>query len=101
MRKFRERRDTEGLTQSQLAQRMGKRPDALSRLLARPSNWTLDTLSDFLLAIAGEEIDATSSSPESQTEQSADQIAILKNIRSEAAPAALVNPFNSDYSAAA
>jgi transcriptional regulator with XRE-family HTH domain len=63
MRKFRERREAEGLTQTELARRMGKRPDVLSRLLSRPSNWTIDTLSDFLLAIAGEEIDATSSFP--------------------------------------
>lgn len=63
MRKFREKKEAEGLTQAQVARRMGKRPEVVNRLFAGPGNWGSDTLSDLLLAIAGEEIDDESSSP--------------------------------------
>lgn len=63
MTKFRERRDSEGLTQADVARRMGKRPEVVNRIFSGPGNWRADTLSDLLLAIAGEEIDATSGSP--------------------------------------
>lgn len=63
MNKFREKKESEGLTQAQVARRMGKRPEVVNRLFASPGNWGADTLSDLLLAIAGEEIDATSTSP--------------------------------------
>jgi hypothetical protein len=42
-----------GITQSELARRLGKGQDAVSRLLSRPGNWELDTLSDLLFAISG------------------------------------------------
>src|SRR5262245_32698491 len=42
-----------GITQAELARRLGKGQDAVSRLLSRPGNWELDTLSDLLSAISG------------------------------------------------
>lgn len=42
-----------GLTQAELARRLGKAPEVVSRLLSRPGNWELDTLSDVLFAISG------------------------------------------------
>jgi hypothetical protein len=61
--KFKERQQAENLTKAQLARRMGTRPEVVGRMLASPSNLRIDTISDLLLAIAGEELDATSSSP--------------------------------------
>ncbi len=42
-----------GLTQAELATRLGKRADRVSRVLNAPGNWELDTLSEFLFAISG------------------------------------------------
>jgi hypothetical protein len=43
------------LSQADLARRLGKRPEVISRLLGAPGNWGLDTVSDLLFAIAGGE----------------------------------------------
>lgn len=61
--KFREAEADEGLNRAELARRIGKRPEVLTRLLGAPGNWRLDTVSDLLMGIAGEELDATASSP--------------------------------------
>jgi hypothetical protein len=61
--KFRAAVAEEGLTRAELARRTGKRPEVLTRILGAPGNWRLDTVSDLLMGIAGEELDATSSSP--------------------------------------
>lgn len=42
-----------GLTQADLARRLGKKPDVVCRLLAAPGNLQADTLSDLLFAISG------------------------------------------------
>ena len=42
-----------GITQADLARRLGKSPEVISRLLARPTNWEADTFSDLLFAISG------------------------------------------------
>jgi hypothetical protein len=42
------------LTKAKLARRIGRKPEAVNRLLANPGNWTLDTVSDLLLAIGAE-----------------------------------------------
>jgi len=42
-----------GLSQADLAGRLGKGTDVVCRLLAAPGNWTLNTISDFLFAISG------------------------------------------------
>jgi hypothetical protein len=41
------------LTKADLARRLGKRPEVVSRLLGAPGNWGLDTVSDLLFAISG------------------------------------------------
>lgn len=49
-------REAEGLTKAELARRIGKGPDQVSRWLGAPGNWTLETVSDLLLGIAAEEL---------------------------------------------
>lgn len=64
--------ESAGLTRSELARRMGKRREIVTRLLSSPGNWTLDTVSDLLLATSGEELDITSSSPFKHTNRNYD-----------------------------
>ena len=45
-----------GLSQADLARRLGKGPDIVCRWLAAPGNWRLDTVSDLLFAISGAEL---------------------------------------------
>lgn len=52
-----------GLTQAELARRLGKRPEVVCRLLGAPGNWTLDTVSDLLFAIGGYEPDYSLARP--------------------------------------
>ena len=52
-----------GVTKATIARRLGKRPEVVGRLLGAPGNWTLDTVSDLLLAISGSEVDYDISSP--------------------------------------
>ena len=42
------------ITKKEMAERLGKDPGQLSRLLSQPSNLTLDTISDLLLALNAE-----------------------------------------------
>jgi transcriptional regulator with XRE-family HTH domain len=42
-----------GITQAQLARRLGKAPEVVSRMLSRPRNWELKTFSELLFAISG------------------------------------------------
>ena len=43
-----------GMTRRRLAEKINRRPEQVTRLLGTPSNMTLDTLSDLLLAMDGE-----------------------------------------------
>ncbi len=43
-----------GFTQRMLAERIGRRPEVVNRWLGAPGNWTLDTVSDLLLAMGTE-----------------------------------------------
>lgn len=45
-----------GITQAELALRLGKGADRVCRLLGAPGNWTLDTVSDLLFAISAAEV---------------------------------------------
>lgn len=45
-----------GLSQADLARRLGRKPDVVCRWLAAPVNFRLSTLSDLLFAISGGEI---------------------------------------------
>ncbi len=44
-----------GISQADLAQRMGRTPEVVCRWLGTPGNWTVDTISDLLFAIGGGE----------------------------------------------
>ena len=44
-----------GITQADLARRLGKGADIVCRWLRSPRNWTADTCSDLLFAISGAE----------------------------------------------
>jgi hypothetical protein len=47
---------SKGLTKAILARRIGKPPEVINRWLGAPSNLTLDTVSDLLIGICGEEL---------------------------------------------
>lgn len=46
--------EAEGFTRAQLGRRVGKTPAQITRYLGGPGDWTLDTVSDLLLAMGGE-----------------------------------------------
>lgn len=46
--------EEKGLTRAELARRLHKRPEVITRLLGAPGNWTLDTISDLLLGMGYE-----------------------------------------------
>src|SRR5262249_13369400 len=62
VRKYADKQRTGKVTQRDLAQRIRRRPEVINRLLASPGNWTIDTVSDLLLAIGPEELDMSTSS---------------------------------------
>lgn len=41
-----------GLTKAEVARRIGRRPEQVTRWLGAPGNWTIETVSDLLLAIS-------------------------------------------------
>ncbi|MEX0923287.1 MAG: helix-turn-helix transcriptional regulator [Rhodovibrionaceae bacterium] len=56
IKKLLEARREQGLTNAQLARRIGCDPGRLSRLLSAPGNWTIATVSDLLVGIAQERL---------------------------------------------
>jgi hypothetical protein len=62
LNRFLEQERSHGLTKAELARRIGKRPETVSRLLGAPGNWELETISDLLLGINGEELEFSASS---------------------------------------
>ncbi len=54
MRFFAEEAERRGLTKRELAAALDKDPAQITRWLAAPSNFELDTLSDILLALGAE-----------------------------------------------
>jgi len=52
LKKFLER----GISKADLARRINYDPARITRLLGAPGNWTLDTISDLLVGVAGEEL---------------------------------------------
>jgi len=71
--KFLEQERNSGLTKAALARRLGKSPDRISRLLGAPGNWTIETVSELLLGIAGEELIPHSKPVEGRTPVNIDQ----------------------------
>lgn len=55
MSRFRDE-EASGLTKTDLARRIGKTPDRISHILGAPGNWTLDTVTELLIAICKEEL---------------------------------------------
>ena len=43
--------EKQGFTKADMARRIHKKPEQITRLLGAPGNWTLDTVSDLLLAM--------------------------------------------------
>lgn len=54
LEEFRRQEGAGQLTKAKLARRLGKKPEQITRWLASPSNWTLDTLSDLLVGMGVE-----------------------------------------------
>ena len=79
-----------GLTQAELARRMGRRPEVVSRMLGAPGNWRLDTVSDLLFAISGAEAAFTTRYPmaESASEAAAPADAVATPAAPSPAPTA-------------
>ena len=46
----------QGLTQAQLAERIGRDPGRLSKTLSSPGNWTIDTIAELLFGICKSEL---------------------------------------------
>ena len=74
---------SQGLTKAALARRIGKTPDVVNRWLGAPSNLTLDTISDLLIGIAGEEMDPSARSIASQSRSNYSHFAHLASIAAQ------------------
>ena len=62
LKKFLEEERSGRLTRAELARRIGRKPEVITRLLGAPGNWTIGTISDLLIGIAAEELEPASSS---------------------------------------
>ena len=54
--KFLEEERAGRLTKAELARRIERKPEVITRLLGAPGNWGLETATDLLLGICGEEL---------------------------------------------
>jgi hypothetical protein len=83
LKKFTEKEKSEGLTKAELARRIGRKPEIITRLLGAPGNWTLETVSDLLLGIAGEELEMASSSLLNRTPHNMDAVGLLGHLQQQ------------------
>lgn len=60
LKRFLQKESEEGFTRAELARRIGRRPEVITRILGAPGNWTLDTVSDLLVGICAEELEPCS-----------------------------------------
>jgi hypothetical protein len=60
LRKFLDREEKDGFTKAELARRIGRRPEIITRWLGAPGNWTIETVSLLLAGISGEELEPQS-----------------------------------------
>lgn len=51
---FLEQEKTRNLTRADVARRIGRRPEQITRWFGAPGNWTIDTVSDLMLAMGAE-----------------------------------------------
>jgi DNA-binding phage protein len=51
---FQKAQQERGLTKADLSRRLNKRPEQITRWLSAPGNWTLDTVSELMLAMGYE-----------------------------------------------
>jgi hypothetical protein len=83
LQKFLEEERTGRLTKAELARRIEKRPEVVSRLLGAPGNWGLETATDLLLGICGEELRPASSSLLGRATRNYDHAGWLPNRESQ------------------
>jgi len=55
--RFLEKERSEKFSKADLARRLNKEPAQITRWLSTPGNWTLDTISDLMLAVCGGELE--------------------------------------------
>jgi len=65
--------DDKQFTKADLARRLGKKPEQITRWLGVPGNWTLDTVSDLLLGMGFEPTLATSNLAQGAIQPSKEQ----------------------------
>ena len=68
-----------GITKAQLARRLDKKPEQITRWLSSPGNWTLDTWSDLLLGMKSE----PSASIKEFEEQTVEQSVVIEVLTAE------------------
>jgi hypothetical protein len=54
LKRFMELESKTGLTRAELARRLGRKPEQVTRWLGSPGNWTLETVSDLLIGMGCE-----------------------------------------------
>ncbi len=57
LKKFLERERLDGFSRADLARKIGRRPEIITRLLGAPGNWTIETGCILLAGICGEELE--------------------------------------------
>ena len=88
-----------GLTQAELARRLGRNPDVVCRWLAAPRNWEIDTVSDILFAISGAEVNYGLNYPLQAPRRNSRTIPWLRDEPARSKPTVTVKPKTAPESA--